>query len=166
MDRRPAFATTYRETRIYAVNCRNERGRRLRKDRVLPAGTRLPIIGAGIATGVIVHGEPYHAVMDGEGNRLILLGSQAYLTERFDSPAPDWLTKINQMLADPAGVDPVQLNVLLQAMEASGTKEVPAFLYHELPERGIAKCDYCGWWVNREGAGHRPECWDPALKTN
>ena len=69
----PSFATTYRQTRVYSVNCRNERGRRLRKDRILPAGVRLPVISSGTSTGVLMHGAPYYIVLDGDRNQLTLI---------------------------------------------------------------------------------------------
>lgn len=160
----PSFATTYRQTRVYSVNCRNERGRRLRKDRILPAGVRLPVVSSGMSTGVILHGAPYYVVLDGEGNKLTLMGNQVYLSERFDTPAPDWITRLNQLLAAPGDVDPEEVNALVALMGASGVKELPGFLYSELPERGVSKCDYCGWWRNRDSRGHQPGCYDPELK--
>lgn len=162
--RTPSFATTYRQTRVYSVNCRNERGRRLRKDRILPAGVRLPVISSGTSTGVLMHGAPYYIVLDGDGNQLTLMGNQVYLSERFDTPAPEWVDKLNQLLHLPGAVDPEEVNALVRSMEASGIKELPGFLYSELPDRGISKCDYCGWWRNRDGRGHQAGCYAPETR--
>lgn len=160
----PAFVTTYRRTRVYAVNGRNKNGRRLRKDRILPAGTRLPIVTSGVATGVLVHGQPYYVARDTEGNCLALLAAQVYLSDHLDDPEPTWLKEMNQLLAAPGDVDPVKINALLVVKEQESTSPIPDFLYHEVPDRGVSKCDYCGWWRNREGQGHMPGCWDPGLQ--
>lgn len=119
----PSFATTS-QTRVYSVNCRNERGRRLRKDRILPAGVRLPVISSGTSTGVLMHGAPYYIVLDGDGNQLTLMGNQVYLSERFDTPAPEWVDKLNQnCCTSPGAVDPEEVNALVRSMEASGIKD-------------------------------------------
>ena len=76
-----------------------------------------------------MHGAPYYIVLDGDGNQLTLMGNQVYLSERFDTPAPEWVGKLNQLLHLPRAVDPEEVNALVRSMEASGIKELPGFLY-------------------------------------